>query len=479
MKKLLLLFSVATFSLPVFAGEPSLPIGLGVTSEPSLPAGIDSNPLELEPALPTGIIVNSEAVKNHQNKESNFLNWQKNLPFDLTGFVEAREGVRTQNDIYQKDTPLGELRAQLKVEKQLNKITAHLSADLVYDPVMDKYDIDLENGDGFLDLREANFSFSPTDNIDMKVGRQILTWGTGDLLFINDLFPKDWNSFFIGRDEEYLKAPSDSLKTSFYNDAFNLDVVYTPKFEGDRFIDGRRLSYYNGNTGSLAGRNNLISTNGRNSYFTEDELALRLNKIIGTHEIALYYYNGYWKTPEGYNSISTLYEYPKLQVFGGSIRVPIASGIANIEAGYYDSKDDNSGNNSLIRNSELRFLAGYEREILPEFTASVQYYLEHMKDYNAYKANLPAGSFAKDKNRHVITTRLTKLLMNQNLTLSLFNFYSPSDEDGYLRPKINYKIDDNWQIEAGANYFYGNHHQSFFGQFEKDSNIYAGLRYNF
>ena len=50
----------------------------------------------------------------------------------------------------------------------------------------------------------------------------------GDLLFINDLFPKDWVSFFVGRDDEYLKAPSDSLKASFFNELFNLDFVYTP-----------------------------------------------------------------------------------------------------------------------------------------------------------------------------------------------------------------------------------------------------------
>ncbi|MFW6031595.1 MAG: hypothetical protein ACOC9T_03300, partial [Myxococcota bacterium] len=32
--------------------------------------------------------------------------------------------------------------------------------------------------------------------------------GTGDLVFLNDLFPKDWRSFLLGRDLDYLKAPS-------------------------------------------------------------------------------------------------------------------------------------------------------------------------------------------------------------------------------------------------------------------------------
>lgn len=43
--------------------------------------------------------------------------------------------------------------------------------------------------------------------------------------------------------------------------------------------------------------------------------------------------------------------------------------------------------------------------------------------------------------------------MQQDLKLSLFNFYSPSDEDGYLRLNAAYKIRDNLRVEAGGNIF--------------------------
>ena len=79
----------------------------------------------------------------------------------------------------------------------------------------------------------------------MSAGRQVLTWGTGDLLFLNDLFPKDFVSFFIGRDDEFLKAPSNSLKFSSFARAANLDLVWTPIFASDRYITGERLSFYN------------------------------------------------------------------------------------------------------------------------------------------------------------------------------------------------------------------------------------------
>ena len=95
-------------------------------------------------------------------------------------------------------------------------------------------------------------------NRSITLGRQILTWGTGDLVFINDLFPKDWVSFFIGRDVEYLKAPSDALKVSAFSGWANLDLVYTPRFDADRFIDGRRLSFFNTGRGRLTGRDAVV-----------------------------------------------------------------------------------------------------------------------------------------------------------------------------------------------------------------------------
>jgi hypothetical protein len=79
----------------------------------------------------------------------------------------------------------------------------------------------------------------------------------------------------------------------------------------------------------------------------------------------------------------------------------------------------------------------------------------------------------------LITLRLTKLLMNQNLRLSLFPYYSPSDKNAHLRPNIHYKVNDNLSWEVGANIFFGDYPNTFFGQFENNTNIYTGLRYSF
>jgi hypothetical protein len=402
-----------------------------------------------------------------ENNTNDFKTLFENL--ETHGFYELRGGFRTQNDKYEKDMSVMEQRFQVDLSSYVDWADFKFKGDTVGDVV---------EGDFSFDLREGSLAMSPLDFMDLKAGRHTLTWGTGDLIFINDLFPKDWVSFFIGRDTEYLKAPSDAIKTSFFHEMANLDIVYTPQFNSDRFISGRRVSYWNSNLGRQAGRDAIQHTDKPDDCFGDDEIAARLYKNISNYEFALYAYRGFWKSPGGQNASGTRAIFPDLNVYGSSLRGAVGKGIGNVELGYYESVDDASGKKGNINNSEVRFLAGYTQEVGKDFTAGVQYYLEHMLQYGNHKDSMASG-LTKDRNRHLITVRLTKLLMNQNLRCSVFTYFSPSDKDAYLRPNVNYKVNDSLAVECGANVFFGDYPDTFFGQFENNTNIYTAVRYSF
>ncbi|MBC8206211.1 MAG: hypothetical protein H8E68_03570 [Kiritimatiellaeota bacterium] len=381
---------------------------------------------------------------------------------ETSGFVDARYGIRTQSDPNSDQETLNELRLQLSSIWYHDLFTLTARSDFLVNGVANSHDrIDLETGEGPIDLRELNVLFTPVDWADVKIGRQILTWGTGDLLFINDLFSKDWKSFFAGRDEEYLKAPSDALFMSFFPSFATIDVAYMPRFDSDRFIDGERFSYWGG-TG-LTGTD--LQTDKPNDWFNDDEIAVRVYRTFKGVEFAGYLYDGFWKTPQGFDPLSGQNTFPKLTVYGASARGALAGGIANLEAGYYDSRDDRNSTDPFIPDSQVRLLAGYEHELATDLTGSAQYYLEHTPD--------------TDHNRHVMTVRLTQRLMNQNLTLGLFTYWSPSDQDGYLRPSAAYKLTDNWLLEARGNFFFGKNNSTFFGQFADNNNVALAVRYSF
>ena len=476
---LLAVFLAATLSAIAHSAAPPLPDGLQEEEKepakkgPTLPPGLFG--ANAPPSLPPGLGTQQPG----DSKKTDAENWANKHGVNFAGFSEIRAGLRLQADRDEKAASIGEVRLQLSLEKEFNFGTATITGDAIFDPVLNNHTINLETGTGWFDLREASFLVRPTSFADAKIGRQILTWGTGDLLFINDLFPKDWNAFFIGRDTEYLKAPSDAVKLALFSSAANLDIIYTPRFDADRFIDGSRLSYFNPVLGEIAGQNAVVRTERPNSWFTADEWALRLHRNIGATEAALYFYDGFWKSPAGQNIETGLATFPRLRTYGASLRRPLLGGIAHMEIGLYDSLDDPQGNDPAVANSEFRWLMGFERELAPELTGTFQYYQERIIDYGGYLASLPAGFPVRDEVRHVLTMRLTKLAMNQTLTWSLFAYYSPSDKDGYLRPKVTYKLTDAWQMEAGANIFLGSSQNTFFGQFEKNTNLFTSLRYSF
>ncbi len=400
------------------------------------------------------------------------------LGISLHGFADVRGGVRTSGTDLVSDGSVLEGRLQLEANHQGDIFTLQLRTDFLYDALAEDHNFDLETGSGVMDLREAYVLFSPLDFMDVKVGRQILTWGTGDLVFLNDLFPKDWQAFFLGRDQEYLKAPSDALLVSLFPEFANIDLVFVPQFDPDRYVRGERLAFWNPGLQRVVGRDDAIDVETPDAWFRDVEVALRVSRTVGGVELAAYGYSGYWKSPEGSDPLTGKAVFPRLNVWGGSARGAVAGGIANAEFAYYDSRDDANGDDPFTPNSQWRFLLGYERELARDFTFACQYYAEWMQDYAAYERALPMG-IAQDELRHYVTVRLTKLLMNQNLTLSFFARYSPNDDDAYLRPTVSYKISDNWLATAGANVFLGSQDYTFLGQFQDNTNVYAALRYSF
>ncbi|NOQ45315.1 MAG: hypothetical protein GQ559_01350, partial [Desulfobulbaceae bacterium] len=373
---------------------------------------------------------------------------------EAAGFMETRGGIRLQDDADEKDVSMGEVRLRLEMVRDFNQVLFTFKGDLLADGVTEEV---------VGEIRDLSLLTSPLDNMDIKLGREVLTWGTGDLIFINDMFPKDWQSFFIGRDDEYLKAPSNAVKVSMFYDAVDIDIVYTPLFGGSEFINGERLSYYSPMAGGIVGRGMTIDPEEPNRYFSDAEISGRLSKNVDGIELALYGYSGFWQEPEGFNPETSRAYYPRLNVWGGSIRTSLLGGIGNLEAGYYDSINNSDANNPFIRPSEYRFLAGFERELARELTGGFQYYLEVIDGYDNYKETVVTEGKARDECRHMLTLRLTKLLMNQNLNLSLFVYYSPSDNDGYARPGFSYKLTDHWLIDGGFNLFWGNDDHTFWG----------------
>jgi hypothetical protein len=390
----------------------------------------------------------------------------------ISGFVQGLYGGGIDKDNpVPSDFTASETRLQMKLESYSDAAELFGRMDFVYDGYNEpEYD---------WELREAYIKFRLGSHFDFKIGRQILTWGTGDLIFINDLFAKDYRSFFIGRDDQYLKAPQDALRGAYYSPIGTFSLVYTPRFTPNRIPTGLRLSYYNPLVGRIVGGEEYYFE-GRlpEAEFKNGEFAGRFSRYFGSADFALYGYHGFYKNPVAFDMATMEAYHPRLNVYGFSIRMPALQGIAWLEAGYYDSRDDQDGNNPTIPNSSATAMIGFERQIASNLTANIQYQGEVMMDYDNYKASV-GGQTETDEVYHLLTSRITKLLRMETVVLSGFIFYSPNEQDFYARFSADYKYTDNLTLTVGGNIFGGEDPFTHFGSFREDSNLYVKLTYGY
>ncbi len=399
--------------------------------------------------------------------------WSETSEPTWTGFVEVAAGSRWQeDDAVGRYATLGELRARLERTWTFDGALANNRLDLRLDALGDAVVDDLDAS-----VRELAWGFS-TGRWDWRTGRQVLTWGTGDLLFLNDLFPKGWVSFFIGRDDEYLKVPSDAVRLTGYFDAVNLDIVAIPSFTPDEWLTGERLSFYSPAAGGIVAPEPPLSAHDPSMSVANTEWALRAFRNVQGNELALYGYSGFYHQPSPTGPNGAL-EYAEMRALGASWRRPLGPGLFNAEVSRYDSTDDPDGTDPAIPNDQYRFLLGYEWEAARNFNVAFQYYVEWTLNHDALLANSPWPEDEVDERRTWLTNRLTWRTRQERVTWSLFTFWSPTDNDHYLRPQVTWRMNDTWQLAAGGNLFGGRHPNTFFAQFEDDSNVYARLRFNY
>jgi len=388
----------------------------------------------------------------------------------LHGFVQGNYSRDTKTENPDGgDYKLSEERVQLKLEGTADPFRLFIKGDAFHDNI-DKHSI--------VELREGYADYT-SEKWDVRIGRQVITWGVGDLLFINDVFPKDFEAFFSGRPMEYLKKGIDGVKLGLYPGRVNFEIIATPYFEPNNYPDPNRFWMFD----PMAGRTNR-ETQDPYRDLHEAETALRMYRDVAGFDTSLYYYRGFSRQPSMMpdDPIAptklTLF-YPELSVYGASVQGRALDGVLSLETGYYDSRQDRHGADPMIPNSQMRYLIGYQRQLWEDFTLGLQYYGEYLQEYSAYVQNLPPG-FPQEKRLHQIASvRITQFLMHQTMRFSFFALYGLSDGDYLLNPEVKYNLTDSIWVAIGGNVFGGDKLWSQFGQFAKDDNVYSQLRYEY
>jgi hypothetical protein len=392
----------------------------------------------------------------------------------LNGFVQANHSARVSgapHPLGGGDFLLGDERVQIQMEGFSDGGEAAFSAkvDLYQDALKDESVVEVR--EAFVDLT--------SDLAGLRLGRQIVTWGVGDLLFVNDLYPKDWLALFAGRPLEYLKVASDALKADAHLGSTSVEIVVAPYFQPDRYPTAERLVLPDPFPAGTQRREVPVERS-----FENVGLSAKASRYVGDWELAAYAARTRFRSPammpdDPANPTEVRLAFPRLVAAGGSGTGGALGGIVSLEAAYYDSRDDSDGTDPFVENSQVKGLVGYNRSLWTDGTLGAQLLLERMLEFGAYRTGLPPGAPARDEVRQTGTIRFTQLFLHQTLTLNVFAFWGITETDGYVIPSLRYAFSDPLWGEIGANVFLAERDDTMFGAFDANDNIYVSMRYGF
>lgn len=407
--------------------------------------------------------------------------------FEFFGSLEFEQGHAISNagalKTAKRDTVMANRRFKLKAMKTNDNGGIYAKVDFVRDDV---------TGQSFTDFRELRLHYKLASWLDLNLGKQVSTWGVGDNLFINDLFPKNWVSNFSGRDMEYMKDSSTSLRTTAYFGPVTWDLVYTPKFAPDTTPTGCHLTTYSANTGAIITQpssscpmENFASDRVTNAD-NDGELATSIKFQVAGQDISFYGYRGFYKNPKNMQGTpgSLNAYFPRLNVYGLSSEGQIGAGILSFEYGYYDNRED-TPTSLMLENDLHKYLVGYKVDLTGKLTVGAQVYGEYMTDYNQYEA-LYVGAHSgskmgiKKENQLTYTLRIIYKMQQETLFFNLFTYIRPDDHDSFTKIDITKRLDNNFSVVAGASIFTGKdgYEGREFGSQRNSDLVYVRFKYD-
>lgn len=388
---------------------------------------------------------------------------------NVNGYLEPSYGVKASDDppVTQRNL-LEEMR--LMLQKKL-----YGDRGEVLDVSLLATTNDKQNSSD-VELREGSLFLPVTRSLEVKAGRQVMSWGPSQFEFINDHFTKDFTSFFIGRDLDFLKAPEDAVKLSYFGDLANVDLILSPSFEPDRLPRGRVVPVYH------PGLRRLTSDSAPEVRPPEDsvdhgEYHVRLHNTFGRWETALYGYRGFVGQPSGWNGSSAFY--PELASAGFSLRGPLMGSIIWLEGSYDDVRNELAGDTTNLPTDRANLGIGVRYRTSTTVSYMVQAITSKQIDANTYRERLSSGHPGKHEYRKRLQVATTRTYWSDRLTLNLRGFAGLTEEDWHGRSSLEYDWSDAVTITGGGLFYGADQGFTRFGALENNDMGYIRIRYGF
>jgi hypothetical protein len=316
------------------------------------------------------------------------------------------------------------------------KINAKAYYDAIYDIRDDTYSRnELDELRGEVELFDAYLEGSLSDNLDLKLGRQVVVWGRSDTIRITDVLNPLDNRRPGMVDIEDLRLPVTMAKFDYFIDNWRITpiVIFEQRFSK------------NPPFGSAFYPSPLAAPDDK--HYTDVTYALSVGGEFSAWDINFYFANMH--NDAGYIPMkpNSKMEHDKVNMFGTALNFLSGSWLFKTELAYFDGLKFTSTQEEKFSRTDA--LIGVEYKGIADAMFSYDLSIRHL---NSYDIRLLSEFNPLERNTYQHAFRMTYDFMNDTLHANyLISLYgSKLDKGGYQRAWIKYDIADAISTNIGA-----------------------------
>ncbi len=389
--------------------------------------------------------------------------------------------IESEWAVYTKDGETQKL--QLMIEPELETdVGEDSSITTIVRLRMDAKD-NLSPGDhNQAELRELYLDTTIKDSI-VILGKQQVVWGKADGLKVLDIVnPQNFREFILD-DFDQSRIPLWTANAEIPVNDVTLQLLLIPDQTYHEFATPGSSYQFTSPIiipPTPPGANIVINPTIRPDNVLQDaDAGFRLSTFTHGWDLTFNYLYHYDDTPVLFRtinispngiSISINPQYKRTHLIGGTFSNTFGDLTLRGEVGYLTDKYVSTTNpldaDGVVKTGELKYVIGFDWYGFTDTLLSIQVFQTYLDDHE--------NGMIRDELNTQITFLIKQDYMNETLHAEIFFLQDLNYEDGMVRPKLTYEYNDEINIYAGADIFYGNN-DGVFGQFKETDRVVTGI----
>ena len=382
---------------------------------------------------------------------------------EFNGFIDTYHAVRLKG---QNEFNASRTRFRGEIFSQIEDASLFVSFNAISNNI-------LKNETG-IELREAFVEYVAS-KWDMRVGRQIITWGKADGMQITDIICSGDYTEFITRDFDDIRIPVESIKFRWLPGFADFEMIWLPFFKASVLPSGNnpwKISQAYNTDNEIVFKQTIEPEN----KLKNSEIAGKISLYLSGIDLAFSGFYTWDDLPiiheQTVNDTTHLQpEHHRLKYLGMEMNKPIGDFVVRSEIAFYQNKffRNLSADDRKDKKNLLKAMLGLDWYPGNDWNFSFQFADDLILKYD--------DDLETDENNPVATLNVSKKILRQTLGFSNMLYYGFNEKDIYDQIAIDYAVTDELHLFCGVDIFAGD--EGYFGSYEDNSQMWFKMKYSF